>query len=245
MHKYKRTIILIFSVILVLAILVVPNFTNWIHLLKPSSGSGKDTLQSQGNSSSTNLPRFDILETTLETANEKIAFDLRVYEILDEEDIRRIAYYFRNKYSQYKRVFILYYLPNMPVGEGAWAISHFEPELRLQILGITKADENKTDSLITKLNELAPKGEIIGTWLDQGAGTFTHYLRISKNSSGQYTETTLFFNDLSHGSRSLTKIGDKYTYESSFGEFYKIESDGSLGLYSENGCYGKLQMVND
>ena len=138
MHKYKRTIILIFSVILVLAILVVPNFTNWIHLLKPSSWSIKDTLQSQGSSSSINLPKFDILETKLGTANEKIAFDLRVYEILDEEAIRRIAYYFRNKYPQYKRVFILYYLPNMPVGEGAWAISHFEPELHLQILGITK-----------------------------------------------------------------------------------------------------------
>lgn len=43
-------------------------------------------------------------------------------------------------YSQYEgekydRVFICYYLPGMVLNSGAWATSHFNPDLEVRILG--------------------------------------------------------------------------------------------------------------
>ena len=43
--------------------------------------------------------------------------------------------------DSYQGTFIEYYLPDMEVGSGAWATTHFNPVLQIRILGLTVQQE--------------------------------------------------------------------------------------------------------
>src|ERR1039457_4223586 len=68
--------------------------------------------------------------------------DIRLNRKVSEEVLRAIATELKN-YDQhtYERTFIGYYLPGMDVGSGAWATSHFDPDLEICILGVSTDQE--------------------------------------------------------------------------------------------------------
>ena len=52
--------------------------------------------------------------------------------------LKRIATKLKNSDGQsYDRTFIGYYLPDMKLNSGYWATTHFNPNLEIQILGLT------------------------------------------------------------------------------------------------------------
>ena len=60
-------------------------------------------------------------------------------------------------------LFIMYYLPDMRIGGGAWATSHFTPRLEVNIIGMSAAEEAKLTARVeTKAGQL-----VIGVWLDK------------------------------------------------------------------------------
>ncbi len=105
--------------------------------------------------------------------------------------------------------------------------------LALFLLTACTQTTGKSDLVMNKLNELTSGEKIIGTWIDDHRHTPAHYIRITKTKSGQYTETDVFMKDLSSTRKPLTKVGYKYIYENDDGEYFMIETDGSLGLYLE------------
>ena len=66
----------------------------------------------------------------------------------------------------YQRTFILYYLPDMTPGNGAWATTDFDPDLNVQILGFT-AEQAAT----TATAPPPPNQETIGSWVDNFPGS--------------------------------------------------------------------------
>lgn len=52
--------------------------------------------------------------------------------------ISQAAWRFWKKYRgrKYKKVFICWYLPGMILDSGAYATSHFDPDLKVEILGV-------------------------------------------------------------------------------------------------------------
>jgi len=83
---------------------------------------------------------------------------IQIPEQLTEEQLREIATQLRKKNRKFERLFILYYLPDMDTDDVAWATTHFNTELEIDILG---ADKNAEQMM--KTIEL-PNGEIIGKW---------------------------------------------------------------------------------
>ena len=74
--------------------------------------------------------------------NIKTSLDIRLEFEVNKETITKIANELRKDGRRnYQRVFINYYLPGMEVGKGAWALSHFNPNLEVQILGFTGKNE--------------------------------------------------------------------------------------------------------
>ncbi len=61
----------------------------------------------------------------------------------------------------YDRTFITYYLPGMAVGSGAWATTHFNPDIDVRILGLTAQSEKKNIAL-----PAPTAAEVVGRWLD-------------------------------------------------------------------------------
>ena len=82
----------------------------------------------------------------------KLSIDVEVCEkagggkLPNKEDLERFAkrLFSVHKGSKYDKVFICYYLPGMVKDAGAWATSHFTPDLQVRILGSLQDKETKT-----------------------------------------------------------------------------------------------------
>ena len=69
----------------------------------------------------------------------KRSVDVRIPERVDEAVLESIARRIKQDNEiQFTRTFIVYYLPGMKVNAGGWATSHFDPNLKVQILGRKK-----------------------------------------------------------------------------------------------------------
>ena len=60
----------------------------------------------------------------------KRSVDVRLKKVIGAEGLATMAQ--EIKQGQYQRTFIAYYLPNMEVGKGAWATTHFNPTLEIK-----------------------------------------------------------------------------------------------------------------
>ena len=68
----------------------------------------------------------------------KRSVDIRLNRPVSEATLTTIAAEIKSSDSgDYERTFIGYYLPEMQVGAGCWATSHYNPDLDVQILGLS------------------------------------------------------------------------------------------------------------
>ena len=66
----------------------------------------------------------------------KLSMDIRLEHEVSEGFLATLALKLRqDEPVKYDRMFICYYLPEMTPGSGAWATSHFNPNLEVTILG--------------------------------------------------------------------------------------------------------------
>ena len=169
----------------------------------------------------------------------KTSIDIRLNSEVNEETITKIANELRNDgRSKYQRIFINYYLPEMEVGKGAWALSHFNPDLEVKILGLSKSEKDQL------LEETVPmESTVIGKWVDNSIG-----------SPGVYTISriedlltiSVKYRDGSGHTKKLiektVKSEKRWTEEGNqFGEYYVLHNDGTLGIYDPEGLYKTLQ----
>lgn len=163
----------------------------------------------------------------------KSSIDIRLKKKVSANILKKIAMELRNTTSKKtKNLFVTYYLPGMKPGSGAWATSHFTPELKITILGLTSEDEKKLKSD----SQNGTKGSIIGEWLYEIAGAKYTFLKkedkiimIRKFKDGSGSETEMIKKKQSGKIRFEEKDGN------SFGEYYIIEKNGGLGAYDDSG----------
>jgi len=106
------------------------------------------------------IPYTIINEKTL--SNIKTMIDIRLESELNEADIKKIAHELKSQgRDKYQRIFINYWLPDMEVGSGAWAISHFNPNLEVEILGLAKEEKAR---LVEETADTS--GNLMGRWID-------------------------------------------------------------------------------
>ena len=86
---------------------------------------------------------YSIIDSTA-TAGIKRSLDVRLNKRVAEDTLRAMALKLKSQDSRdYDRTFITYYLPGMTVGAGAWATTHFRPDLEVKILGLWTEEEKK------------------------------------------------------------------------------------------------------
>jgi hypothetical protein len=107
----------------------------------------------------------------------KGSIDIRLEKKVTKEFLHQLTLKLREAESRkYERVFITYYLPGMTPGSGAWATSHFNPNLQVKILGTTLEEEKDLKS-----EPKSSSGEIIGIWLDESPYVGAKYTFLRKN----------------------------------------------------------------
>lgn len=131
------------------------------------------------------------------------------------------------------RFYIFYQL----VGSSdTWATSHFDPDIEINILGFTLEQDEINKNNLDSVN-------VIGKW-----------------STDKYGFSIVYFKDVNHTEKVQTVFASggeitvdarpstvgsetRIDYDNDHGEYFIIQSNGKLGLYSENGKYGEADML--
>ena len=170
----------------------------------------------------------------------KGSISIRLERKVSKSYLRELALKLREvQPRKYNRLFITYYLPGMKPGSGAWATTHFNPSLRVAILGLTIEEEK----VLTKGSE-ASLGEVIGEWLDETPFVGSKHTLMKKN------EKIIMVRKYADGSHSEIEMIQKnqsgmsrFEEKSRSEEYYLIERDGGLGIYDDLGLISTMRAI--
>ena len=177
---------------------------------------------------------YSIIDSTA-IAGIKRNLDVRLNKRVAEDTLHAIALKLKSQDSlAYDRTFITYYLPGMTVGAGAWATTHFTPDLEVKILGLSTEEEKKLSTA-----PAPAKREIVGRWLDEIPYASSR-ITIFHEGGKLYGEQK--FTD---GSGSLKKelvekrspLGRRFDQVggSTAGDHWILDSRGNLQLHDNDG----------
>lgn len=176
--------------------------------------------------SKTKQLQYNVISTS-SLRNEKYSFNIRITKKGTKAELRAIAYSLKNSLKQdYKRVFIVYYLPETKVGNIGWASASFNPKLIVEINGSTLTEDIETRKRENKFKNL----NYIGKWYDSYAGnTIIIYKKNNRFYLNKYGNPILL---------NVENVNNKkryYPVENDFGEYYIVNQIGNLDVYDYQG----------
>ena len=172
----------------------------------------------------------------------KRSITVRLDKKVSEEVLRTIAWKLKNTgHKKYERTFIVYYLPDMKVGAGAWATSFFDPGLEVEILGLTAEEEEK----MTK-DAKSTSRDVVGIWMDDRpyvGATITIFRENAKlyldskykDGSGSIEEMTESHSTI--GTKLVEKGGNPH------GEYFVLDRKGNLQAGGNDGIFLKYKKL--
>ena len=245
------TILVIFGIIVIVGLLNNKDLSRRDDRRTPSAprqASSSQDAKRQASVPSPSIP-LDVTYTIVDSDimfNIKRSLDVRLNKRVPEDVLRAIALKLKSQASRsYKRTFICYYMPGMQIGAGAWATTHFDPNLDVQILGLTPDEER----VLTQQPDDQSR-EIIGRWLDDRP-LVANRITIFRQNSTLLMEQTFIDGTETHSikkeviEKSSTRgrrFEDKQ--ENSYGEFYLINRQGHLGLWDQDGLISTARKIH-
>lgn len=175
---------------------------------------------------------YEIIKDESNSAIEKNQLEVEISEKLTEGQIATLAEELYNSKDKQRRFYIFYKLKGVENSVASWAISHFDPELEIEIIGSTSKEDSNKDKLSEKID-----GEVIGKW-DENKYTFSNLI-IYKKDNKVFMKT--IFKDGETSDVELKEIktekGTRYDYKEGGynGEYFILNNENGLELYnSEN-----------
>jgi hypothetical protein len=172
----------------------------------------------------------------------KRSLDVRLNKKVSSSVLGAIALVLKSRDSgEYERTFMAYYLPGMEVGSGAWATTHFTPNLKVQILGLSKENEERL------LAETEPSNrEIIGQWLDESpfvGGKVTIFRESGKLfSERKFPDGGVLKKELVERDSTLGQRFD-FLEGSNFGDCWIISPSGTLLICDDQGLISTAEKI--
>lgn len=167
--------------------------------------------------------------------------NVRLSRKVSEQTLRAIAFKLKAEPPPYDRTMIYYYLPGMTVGTGAWATTHFTPDLEVRIIGLTVEDENKL------VNQPEPANrETIGHWLDESPFVGSR-ITIFREKGKLFIEQT--YKDGSGHKKEIVErkspLGRRFNEveRSRNGDHWILVSDGNLQVRDNDGLIGTAAKI--
>ncbi|GJL94545.1 MAG: hypothetical protein DHS20C05_09500 [Hyphococcus sp.] len=163
--------------------------------------------------------------------NIKRSVDVLLKERITENELKAIAQKIHGDCTTYERTFIVYYLPGMKIGAGAWATTHFDPNLKVQIFGFLP------DEVEAVAMDSLESTSVIGVWLDESVGAAKYILFLRD-------EKYFIDREFKDGSRKKFEVTpadiseDKSKFlvpNSNYNEYYQILPNGNMGIFDDDG----------
>lgn len=193
--------------------------------------------------SSKSIPKFTILKEDKNNQLKKVSINVRIDEEISKIDLKKISLEIKKNRPEFEKFWIFYFLPDHKPEYGAWATTHFTPNLEVKILGSTKESMKELDNKIIQEN-------VISVWKDNDAIMPCKIYLIKKNNN--FILKTLFakngYSDETEIDEKIIKseINGKVRLKSDnpHGEYYEIEKNGNLGIYNTNGKFKEAILLS-
>jgi len=170
----------------------------------------------------------------------KRSLDVRLNKKVSESTLRTIALKLKAQDPRsYERTFISYILPGMKLNSGAWATTHFDPNLEVRILGSSLEQEQFFRSDAANSLQSA-----IGTWFYEMFGVVQQFnlsrtWTIYRQNNSFYIKTTYtdgggeteLIEEKPHPKGRLFQTKKQATD----GEYYLLDGQGDLQLWDKEG----------
>jgi len=186
--------------------------------------------------SATAIPA-DVTYTVIKDTNLrdiKRSVDIRLNKHVSENTLTAIAKAVRASDStNYERTFIGYFLPDMQVKSVYWATTHYNPNLKVMILGLSADAVAKLSAKPEIINH-----DEIGRWLDESP-FFGRRIVIFRDNGKLFMEST-YKDDTSfteENVESQSSLGRRFHKPggSATGDHWIIDSNGDLQLRDDEG----------
>ncbi len=200
--------------------------------------SCKGDIQNRNNSMNLNNNSidFEIIKEEKDLTFQKTNIEIRLKEEVSLVQLKHIALKLKKERSSLKKLWIFYYLPEHELGNGAWATTHFKPDLKVEILGATKESR-------IELNSRKVTGHVIHIWKDNDAIMPSKIYLVEENKN-LVIKTVYAKSSLTSSGELVEKVTQKthnglvqYDCKNNHGEYYIIEENGNLGLYDNSGKF--------
>lgn len=172
-----------------------------------------------------------VLNETKNDSLRKVVVNIELTEKIKEKELKKIAKKIRKfeDKDKYDKIWIFYFIKGTKEGSGAWATTHYSPDLEIKIIGATAKEEEKSKNALDNV-----QGEIIGKWYEEQY--ISSSIVLYKNNgliqaktifkNGQEILETLEEQKVSNG----TKYFDKNNVQ---GEYFIVLKSGDLGFYNK------------
>jgi len=187
----------------------------------------------------TKVPPYEIIENT-KLRQIKRSVVVRLNEKVSKDELKALAGHIKRLDAiQYDRTFIAYYLPDMEIGAGGWATTHYNPKLDVKILGLSKEAQDELEN-----ETIDPTRNVIGIWYDERAYVGAKLVFFKKNNE------TFVDTKYKDGSGSIEKLntttsanGSRFEEktENDFGEYWLLKPNGTLRLFDKDGLIVKYK----
>lgn len=191
-----------------------------------------------------NEVNYKILKETKYEGIRKVNIEIKLEAPITKEQLTDIALKLKEDREDFDKLFIFYFLSENgnEIGQGAWATTHFHPDLNVEILGPTK------ESLI-ELESKKVSGKVIGIWRDNNEILTSKIFLVEENkklliktvyAKSHYMDSSELVDEV------IKKIQNglvKLDLENVHGEYYIIEENGNLGLYKRGEKFGDFNKV--
>jgi len=185
--------------------------------------------------------KYTVISEVKNDSLKKVNVDIQLNKKVNEEILVTIAKKLKSelKLENYPKIWMFYYLPDMKVGSGAWATTHFTPDIEVKILG---ASQSQMDNSVKKADEI--NGKIIGKWKED---QYTSSVYVIYEKDNQTIIRIIFPNgqksdDELKSTKENSSIRYDYKAGSYNGEYFKVNSNNELEFYNkENKIFTKGQ----
>ncbi|EKO3708926.1 hypothetical protein LO977_003225 [Vibrio metschnikovii] len=188
-----------------------------------------------------NVVSYRIVKETENLNFSKANVDVRLSKKVSEEELAKLAHLLRKDRKNFANLWIAYYQPGQQLGSGAWATTHFTPELEVKILGLTADEEEKMVNTAKSTSR-----DVVGIWLDDRplvGNTVTIYRENqrlyleSRHKDGSGSTDEMTESQLNSATKLVEKSGNPH------GEYFVLDKNGQLQAGGNDGIFLKYKKI--
>lgn len=201
-----------------------------------NSKSPEKTKQSKIEES--NIPadvKYEIVKEETNEGSSRCKIDIKLNKMVAENVLKEISMELHRDRKQYDRLWISYSIPQTETSEFTWATANFTPSLEVEIFGLTEEKEK------VLANVTVDASKIIGKWRDNTPSAESSMVIYKEN--GKLKLKTTYYDGSSWIEEMVQKQSNNKTHyyyvDDSRGEYFVVEKNGNLGMYSSDGKFGE------